>query len=212
MLHGRKSGILHGDNLRENGKNPRFYLVNVDNCERTDLPFSDFSVGSSVGSDAKYGAAQSMLYCQGGGRPLYAEDGVGQQPAGEDGQKRSDQLCDRKRGAVSSFDIQNGRGVMMAMRGLLHGGTLQPGFRERGGEEAHRIQRPVSGQPRGDFPGGIRYEGKNGYTMEGYVIHPLGYEPGKKYPAVLEIHGGPKACPAAYSSTRCSAWHRTGIL
>ena len=41
-------------------------------------------------------------------------------------------------------------------------------------------------------PEPFRYEGKNGYTMEGYVIHPAGYEPGKKYPAVLEIHGGPK--------------------
>ena len=28
--------------------------------------------------------------------------------------------------------------------------------------------------------------------MEAYVIHPADYVPGKKYPAVFEIHGGPK--------------------
>ena len=41
-------------------------------------------------------------------------------------------------------------------------------------------------------PEAFRYESRNGYTMEGYVIRPAQYEPGKKYPAVLEIHGGPK--------------------
>ena len=33
--------------------------------------------------------------------------------------------------------------------------------------------------------------------MDGWVIRPSGYEPGKKYPGVLNIHGGPKA---AYGS------------
>lgn len=30
-------------------------------------------------------------------------------------------------------------------------------------------------------------------TVEGFVIKPYGYEPGKKYPAILDIHGGPRA-------------------
>lgn len=29
--------------------------------------------------------------------------------------------------------------------------------------------------------------------LEGFVIKPYGYEPGKKYPAILDIHGGPRA-------------------
>lgn len=32
----------------------------------------------------------------------------------------------------------------------------------------------------------------NGSTIRGYVIKPLNYEEGKKYPALLEVHGGPK--------------------
>lgn len=48
--------------------------------------------------------------------------------------------------------------------------------------ENHKVSHPES----------FRYDSKNGYEMEGYVIKPGDYEPGKKYPAVLEIHGGPK--------------------
>ncbi len=32
----------------------------------------------------------------------------------------------------------------------------------------------------------------NGDTLVGYVMKPVGYEPGKKYPGVLWVHGGPK--------------------
>ena len=32
----------------------------------------------------------------------------------------------------------------------------------------------------------------DGITIEGWVMKPYGYEPGKKYPALLEIHGGPR--------------------
>ena len=31
-----------------------------------------------------------------------------------------------------------------------------------------------------------------GETIDGWVMPPAEYDPAKKYPAVLEIHGGPK--------------------
>jgi len=34
---------------------------------------------------------------------------------------------------------------------------------------------------------------KDGVRIDGFVIYPAGYEKGKKYPGVLEIHGGPRA-------------------
>lgn len=41
-------------------------------------------------------------------------------------------------------------------------------------------------------PESFRYMGKSGYEMEAYVIRPADYTPGKQYPAVFQIHGGPK--------------------
>ncbi len=34
---------------------------------------------------------------------------------------------------------------------------------------------------------------KDGVRIDGFVIYPAGYEEGKKYPGILEIHGGPRS-------------------
>lgn len=49
--------------------------------------------------------------------------------------------------------------------------------------EAHSISHPKE----------IHYTGSNGEELRGFALPPIGYEPGKKYPAILDIHGGPKA-------------------
>lgn len=36
------------------------------------------------------------------------------------------------------------------------------------------------------------YLGRGGFEMEGFVIRPAGFEPGRTYPGILEMHGGPK--------------------
>jgi dipeptidyl aminopeptidase/acylaminoacyl peptidase len=39
---------------------------------------------------------------------------------------------------------------------------------------------------------------ENGWSVEGWVMKPIGWKPGRKYPAILEIHGGPHG---AYGNT-----------
>jgi dipeptidyl aminopeptidase/acylaminoacyl peptidase len=68
-------------------------------------------------------------------------------------------------------------------------------------EEVYRVSEsgaPVKltsfGKPfNGRLAGGeiVTWESSDGVEVEGILIHPLGYEPGKRYPLVLQIHGGP---------------------
>ena len=37
----------------------------------------------------------------------------------------------------------------------------------------------------------IRWKGKDGRDIEGLLTYPNGYQPGQKYPLILNIHGGP---------------------
>src|SRR5207302_3929591 len=37
----------------------------------------------------------------------------------------------------------------------------------------------------------IHWKGKDGMTIEGIVVYPVGYQQGKRYPTVAIIHGGP---------------------
>jgi len=40
-------------------------------------------------------------------------------------------------------------------------------------------------------PEAIEFEGANGWKVHGWLMKPIGFEEGKKYPLILEIHGGP---------------------
>ncbi|MGB6666788.1 MAG: S9 family peptidase [Candidatus Acidiferrum sp.] len=38
----------------------------------------------------------------------------------------------------------------------------------------------------------LRYKSTDGWDIDGFLVKPLGWQPGKKYPMVLVIHGGPE--------------------
>jgi dipeptidyl aminopeptidase/acylaminoacyl peptidase len=40
-------------------------------------------------------------------------------------------------------------------------------------------------------PEHVEYTGADGWTIEGWILKPPGFDPSKKWPLVLEIHGGP---------------------
>lgn len=42
-------------------------------------------------------------------------------------------------------------------------------------------------------PQHFSYTGADGWPMEGWLLTPPGFDPGRKYPAILRIHGGPHA-------------------
>ncbi|WP_062105315.1 S9 family peptidase [Bacillus niameyensis] len=42
-------------------------------------------------------------------------------------------------------------------------------------------------------PEEIEFAGKDGWTVHGWIMKPIGCEEGEKYPLILEIHGGPHA-------------------
>ncbi|OLS33683.1 S9 family peptidase [Bacillus sp. MRMR6] len=42
-------------------------------------------------------------------------------------------------------------------------------------------------------PEAIEFEGADGWKVQGWLMKPIGFEKGKKYPLLLEIHGGPHA-------------------
>ncbi|MCB1054354.1 MAG: S9 family peptidase, partial [Acidobacteria bacterium] len=48
----------------------------------------------------------------------------------------------------------------------------------------------------------ITYQARDGLTIEGVLIRPLGAETGKRYPLIVDVHGGPEA-------HNCDGWRTT---
>ena len=53
-------------------------------------------------------------------------------------------------------------------------------------EEIYSVHTPVR-------PELTSFVNKDGVRIDGFILYPAGFQKGKKYPAVLEIHGGPRA-------------------
>ena len=185
-----------GTTFERMGKNPRYYIYDQINGTVRQLPFCDMPIGNMAGSDVYLGGGKSLVY-EAAHQRLYmlhtSWGNTGLAAMDQDGVFTD--VC-MSPGVITGFDIRGSRVVMTAMRGqhLAELYLLSEG--EDGGEPAerltgfnddylstHKISEPVS----------FTYESCNGYVMEGYVIEPADYRPGGRYPAVLEILGGPKS-------------------
>ena len=98
---------------------------------------------------------------------------------------------------IACFDLAGDRAYMAAFRDHrpqelycqpLDGGEPQrlTSFHDAFLKE-HIVSRPEH----------ITFRSRTGEEVDGWIIRPTDYQPGKKYPGVLNIHGGPKA---AYSA------------
>jgi dipeptidyl aminopeptidase/acylaminoacyl peptidase len=56
----------------------------------------------------------------------------------------------------------------------------------------------------------ITWKGADGWDIEGVLTYPLGYQPGQRYPMVLQIHGGPHGRYSANFNTGAQIWAARG--
>lgn len=173
------------------GQNSRFYIFDIKTGKKEMLPFLDAEVGGASGSDSNFGGGSNRKFYDGklymtravwGDSHLYALD----PKTGKD-----KAICQTK-GSINSFDIAQGKAYAVALRGNdigeIYSIDLKTGEESRltAFNEEYAATHTIS------TPEYFRFTNKDGVELDGYVIKPVGYKPGKKYPAVLEIHGGPK--------------------
>lgn len=153
------------------------------------LRTEDYSWYNSVGSDCRYGGGRQSvdfggslyhLTTRGGNTVLMKLDPDGR-----------DTAVFEKAGCIDSFDIHDST-------------VLCVGLYDMRPQELYTIDLASGKCTRvTDFNGEAlkdRYIAKpepltvesDGYKIEGWVLPPLGYDPSRSYPAVFDIHGGPK--------------------
>ncbi|SJZ59197.1 S9 family peptidase [Sediminibacterium ginsengisoli] len=155
------------------------------------IPFDRSKGGLSWSEDEKYlyFTAQSN-----GGAPVYRADIKSRQV---------DALSGTNAG-ISSFDYRNGKLVFVktevanpfevytsdaAMKNPVRISNLNTGWLE-----GKTLSMPEKGS----------FVNNKGQTIEYWVMKPANYQPGKKYPAIVNIHGGPTAM---WGPGESSMWH-----
>ena len=167
-------------------QNPDLYVIdgNEINC----VTEYDRSIHNSICSDCKYVDGPALVHDD---NYIYAITTLRKQSsiAKFDTEGNVEILNDRQ-GSVHTLDVKNGKIYYTAVRGM----GLTEIYSFDGAEEkkltsfndeilAERTVSPVE-----EFT----YSYKD-VELDGYVMKPVNFDPNKKYPAILTVHGGPRA-------------------
>lgn len=148
----------------------------------------DMSFGNSVGTDSRLWGGISAKTS---GNALYTI--VTEQNASRLYVFRGGTLLPltASKGAVDSFDVQGDRILFVGMRGMgleeIYALDVRTGKEKRLTNINATLRNRYVGEPEK-----LSFTNSDGLSIDGWVIRPKDYDPGKTYPAILDIHGGPK--------------------
>lgn len=186
-------------------ENKNFYWVKDGALEL--LAEHDYGFGSSIGSDCRLGGGRSAQVYQ---NALYfiSTQGSSSQlkKLSPDG---SIETLTQARGSVDTFAVGPQGCLLIAMRQQ----KLQELYALKDGQESQLTQlnsAALAGKYVAE-PQAIPFK-NDGVALEGWVLLPKDYDPQKKYPAVLDIHGGPKTAYGEVFVHEMQLWANRGYF
>jgi len=175
-------------------ENPCFYLL--ENAELKQIADPDISIVNAVATDCRYGGGNNFKAING---KLYFISTIGYNSCICSMDKKGKYEVFKEEGTVDFFDICEDKLVCIAMRGLrmeeLYIGKLGCGLKQVS-EFNEKYYREIALS----VPEHFSFVNNDGIEIDGWIMKPYNFDPEKKYPAILNIHGGPKA---AYSPIYC---------
>ena len=189
-------------------ENANLYCYDRENKKLQLISQPDRSYYSSVGSDCRYGGGKSMVG---------EEDGITYITTERNWSKINHVSFDgmissltADEGSVDCMDKKNGRLVYVAMRKI----GLQELYTVEHGEEVCLTQINAMALEGKSVvtPKMIRFTDTDGVEIDGWVLEPVGFDPQKSYPAILDIHGGPKTVYGAVFYHEMQYWANCGYF
>ena len=205
--------LLLGTEGRRHGMNENawVYAVDTGTGELKVIRQEEYSMYSSVGSDCRYGGGQEMKAC---GDTLYhltTREGCSYLYAlTMDGESAP---VVQKEGSIDEFDIPEagGKALMVA----LYDNRLQELYEaDLATGAVKRVSHFNDAALEGKYvavPQPLSVESE-GWTIGGWVLLPKDFDPEKKYPAVLDIHGGPKTAYGPVFYREMQVWANMGYF
>lgn len=183
--------IFAGHDTKSYGinENPHFYVMDLNGQNPTRISKDEFDFGlwSSVGSDCRYGGSNSMAI---DGNYLYFVTTEGNDSYINKIDKNGTvEKVIKNKGSIDGFDIVDGEIKFIGLRDL----KLQELYSLDGDNEIQltTFNEWILSEKKTSKPESLSFE-TDGVTIDGWVMKPVDFEEGKKYPAILNIHGGPK--------------------
>ena len=172
-------------------ENPQFHLIDTNKKTRKNItPDFDRSIGNSVGSDCRYGSSLAGGI-QKDGEYFYftTTEGYSAYLNRIDPRGNIERVIETT-GSVDDYSVKNQSLLFIGLRGL----NLQELYRvEDGGEEVVTgFNDWVKNERELSKPEPLKVMNDDGIEIDGWIMKPINFDENKKYPGILNIHGGPK--------------------
>lgn len=203
--------ICVGTNRKEFGinENNKFYIIDLKTKEiKCITPYLNTSMYNSVGSDCRYGSNSSMKIDN---NYLYfiTTEGYNSYLNRIDIEGNIKKITDRN-GSVDGFNVFNGNIMISAMREL----KLEELYKVEDCKEVQLTkfntwvyeQRTICNCEH------LLVETEDGVNIDGWIIRPVDFDENKKYPAILDIHGGPKTAYGEVFFHEMQYWASQGYV
>ena len=193
------------DSYKDTTKYCDFYHMDLaDGSMKLIHPYESSIGGSSVGSDSRFGAGQTFKAVDG---EFYYISTVGDfshlykisRGGTVSGPLTAGSSCD-------SFDVAGGHIASMEFHGL-HIAEL---FVD--GEQVTHMNDWLTDEYDVQTPEAFSFTASDGYEIHGWVLKPAGFEEGKSYPGILNIHGGPRTVYSDVYYHEMQMWANRGYF
>ncbi len=193
------------DSYKDTTKYCDFYRMNLADGSMELIHPYESSIGiSSVGSDSRFGSGQTFkavngefyyVSTVGDFSHLYkiSRDGIVSGPLTEGSS------CD-------SFDLANGHIASMEFCGMQIAELFVDGV------QVTHLNDWLTEEYDVRTPEAFTFTASDGYEIHGWVLKPAGYEEGKSYPGILNIHGGPRTVYSDVYYHEMQMWANRGYF
>lgn len=203
--------VFAGHDMKSHGlnQNPEIYAMDLEeeNVEKISPDNFDLSLWSSVGSDSRYGQTRSMKVDN---DKLYFTTTKGHNSYinSIDLHGNMEVLTDSK-GSIDGFDVKGELIQFIGLRGL----NLQEIYKLEEGKETQisHFNDWVQRERKLSLPEHLSFENQ-GVEIDGWLMKPVDFKEGEKYPAILNIHGGPKTVFGEIFYHEMQYWANEGYL
>ncbi|MHD0314393.1 alpha/beta hydrolase family protein [Fusobacterium varium] len=186
-------------------QNPSFYIIKNGKVEL--LKKHDTWMANTVGSDCRYGGGKSYRVANG---KLYFPTTVFKDSfLNTIDLVGNETVLTKADGSVDVYDVHGNEILFAGLRGI----KLQEIYSLKDGEETQitKFNENIYTDKKISIPEKCNFV-NDGIEIEGWVLKPVDYDETKTYPAILDIHGGPKTVFGEVFYHEMQVWANMGYF